>query len=128
MDAQLDQQPNTIRLVEVYRCNTAIEAHSTVAYLANHGIEAIIEGEIIQSAMPLPDAVKIVVRQELASTAIDMLRASGRIPYDDKDNNNWHGPHPIARKSSLATQLGILSLIILLLLGAIAIYTFVLNK
>ncbi len=127
----LKQTPSqdNIRLMEVYNTDHPHEAHDAVAYLAAHGIDAIVEGEVLHNTFAgvrgITGGISVMVRNTDYARALELLIASGRLPHADAlDDKAWHGPLPFMRNASLFAQILVLLLIIAAILGALFLYIY----
>lgn len=124
---QVDNE--AITLMEVYNTNSIQAAHSAIGYLSTYGIEAITEHETLHNAMGgipgLSDGISVMVRSSDYQRALEALIASGRIPSSiSVDNKKWYSPLPFMKDAPLWVQLLVIMFVIVLILGALALYVF----
>lgn len=129
LENQAIQSEEGVTLVEVYTTYSLQAAYGVVGYLSTYGIEALVEGETLYSAVGSAyqgdRGVSVMVRSVDRQKALDALMAGGQIPASDTvDTKKWYSPLPFMKDAPLWAQLLVIALFVALILGALALYLY----
>lgn len=130
IEIQSVRTEEAVTLIEVYTTYSLQAAYGVVGYLSTYGIEAIVEGETIYSAVGsvyMGDrGVSVMVRNSDRQKALDALVAGGQIPGSETvvDSKKWYSPLPFMKDAPLWAQLLVIALFVAVILGALAFYLF----